>query len=80
MMIRWRRWHRWLDLFVDPLRPTHIRVRRARDAEADARDERSDRMLAELQERAGVTETYLRKRQRENHWQEAISRMIKEAG
>jgi hypothetical protein len=53
--------------------------RQARDVEAYVRDERSDEMLADLQRRAGVIETYLRKRQRENHWQEAISQLIKGA-
>lgn len=56
---------------------THRKRRLAREAEARNRDERSDRMLAELQYRAGVAEVILRTRQRENHWREAISLMIR---
>lgn len=52
--------------------------RRMWDAEAVIRDEHSDRVLENLQHRAKVTEDSLRKRQRENHWQEAISQMIRQ--
>lgn len=55
---------------------TQRRDRRVREREAEYRDERSDRMLAELQDRKRVAEGILRDRQRRNHWQEAISQLI----
>lgn len=55
---------------------TRRRDRRVREREAEYRDERSDRMLAELQDRKRVVEKILRDRQRRNHWQEAINQLI----
>lgn len=55
---------------------TRRKRRREREKEAKYRDERSDRMLAELQDRKRVAEGVLQDRQRRNHWQEAISEMI----
>ena len=61
---------------------TRRRVRRAREIEAKYRDERSDRMLADLQSRKQAAEKILADRQRRNHWQEAIAELIqpKKAG
>lgn len=55
---------------------TQRKKRRLREIEQRCRDERSDRMLAELQDRKRVAEGVLHDRQRRNHWQEAISQLI----
>ena len=55
---------------------TRRRKRRLREIEQKYRDERSDRMLEELQCRKRVAEGILQDRQRRNHWQEAISQLI----
>lgn len=55
---------------------TRRKRRREREIEQMYRDERSDRMLAELQDRKRAAEGVLHDRQRQNHWQEAISEMI----
>jgi len=56
---------------------TRRQQRLLREAEAEARDERSDRMLEDLQKRKRVVEGTLRERQRQNHWQQAIAQMIR---
>lgn len=55
---------------------TRHKKRRLREIEQRYRDERSDRMIAELQDRKRVAEGLLHDRQRRNHWQEAISQLI----
>lgn len=55
---------------------TRRKKRRLREIEQKYRDERSDRMIAELQDRKRVAEGILCDRQRRNHWQEAISQLI----
>lgn len=61
------------DLFPTPKRR---KVRLAREAEALARDIRSAAMIQRLQDRKINAEGFLIPRQRRNHWQEAITRMI----
>lgn len=65
----------WIHLFR-----VKRKTRRLREREQEYRDERSDRMLAELQDRKEVAEGVLQDRQRRNHWQEAISQMIQPRG
>lgn len=55
---------------------TRRKKRRVREIEQKYRDERSDRMIAELQDRKRVAEGILQDRQRRNHWQEAIAQLI----
>ena len=55
---------------------TRRKKRHLREIEQRHRDERSDRMIAELQDRKRVAEGILQDRQRRNHWQEAIAQLI----
>lgn len=55
---------------------TRRKKRREREIEENYRDTRSDRMIAELQERKKIAEGILRDRQRRDLWQEAVTQMI----